>query len=180
MRRLVLLALDLGLVCLATAFSLVLRENFEVSVNRLFDFIPYLIATIVSAGIALVGFGLDRTIWRFSARPDHVRIVAASLAVVVGATSVTFIYNRLEGVARSLPFLQFLMCQVFLIGTRVLHKISHDARQTRRASATLLQLADKDPQSTVLVVGVSKLMEVYLQALAELVPGRIKVAGLRR
>ena len=106
------------------------------------------------------------------------RIIAASLAVVVGATSAAFVYNRLDGVARSLPFLQFIMCQAFLIGARVLHKIVHDARQNRQTSAVFLQMADKEPQSTVLIVGISKLMEVYLQAIAELAPGRIKVAGL--
>ena len=178
MRRFVLLALDLGLVLLATLFSLFLRDNLEISTSRLDGFTPYLIATVASAAVVFLALGLNRTIWRFSTRPDYVRIVAASLTVVVGATSATFVYNRLEGVARSLPFLQFIMCQAFLIGARVLHKIVHDARRNRKASAVLLQMGGKEPQSTVLIVGICKVMEAYLQAIAELAPGRIKIAGL--
>jgi lipopolysaccharide/colanic/teichoic acid biosynthesis glycosyltransferase len=155
-----------------------LRDNLEVSPIRLANSIPYLISTTASAAIVFLGLGLNRTIWRFSTRPDYVRIIVASLAVVVVATSTAFVYNRLDGVARSLPFLQFVMCQAFLIGARVLHKIIHDARQNRRTSAVFLQMADKEPQSTVLIVGISKLVEVYLQAITELAPGRIKVAGL--
>ena len=178
MRRFVLLALDLSLVCLATVFSLVLRENFEVSASRFFDFIPYLTATLGSATLVFLAIGLNRTVWRFTTRPDHLRVVAASAVVVVGAVSATFAYNRLEGVARSLPLLQLLVCQALLIGARVLHKLSHDARQHRKASATFLQLVDKEPPTTVLIVGISKLTEAYLQAIAELAPGHIKIAGL--
>ena len=178
MRRLVLLALDLSLVCLATLLSLVLRENFEVSSSRFFDFIPYLIATMASAAVVFLVIGLNRTVWRFSSRPDYLRVVAASAAVVVAAVSVTFAYNRLDGVARSLPFLQLLACPALLIGARISHKISHDARQHKKASVAFLQLADQEPQSAILIVGISRLTEAYLQAIAEFAPGRIKIAGL--
>ena len=178
MRRYVLLALDLGLVCLATLFSLALRENFEIGSVRFFDFIPYMIATTACASLVLLAFGLDRTVWRFTSQPDHVRIVAASAIIIVGAVSITFAYNRLEGVARSLPVLQLLACPVFLIGARVLHKIIHDARQHKKASVAFLQLSEKAPHPTILVVGISKLTEAYLQAIAELAPGTIRIAGL--
>ena len=178
MRRYVLLALDLGLVCLATLFSLALRENFEISSVRFFDFIPYMIATMACALLVFLTSGLDRTVWRFASRPDYVRIVAASAVIIVGAVSITFAYNRLDGVARSLPVLQLLACPAFLIGARVLHKIIHDARQHKKASAAFLQLSEKDPHPTILVVGISKLTEAYLQAIAELAPGTIRIAGL--
>ncbi len=178
MRRLVLLALDLSLVVFATLFSLVLRENFDVSAGRFLDFLPYLIATLASAAVVSLGFGLNRTMWRYASRPDYLRVTAASAAVVVGAVMLTFAYNRLDGVARSLPILQLLACQSFLIGARILHKITHDARQHRKASAAFLQLVDKEPEATILIVGISKLTEAYLQAIAELAPGRIKIAGL--
>ena len=178
MRRLVLMALDLSLVVLATLFSLVLRENFDVSASRFLDFLPYLAATLASAAVVSLGFGLNRTIWRYASRPDYLRVTMASAAVVVGAVTLTFAYNRLDGVARSLPILQFLACQAFLIGARILHKITHDARQHRKASATFLKLGDKEPEATILIVGISKLTEAYLHAIAELASGRIKIAGL--
>ncbi len=178
MRRLTLLALDLGLVCVATLFSFVVRENFEVDPGRFLDFLPYLIATMASTSVVFLSIGLNRSIWRFSSRPDYVRIMLASTVVIVGAVSLTFAYNRLEGVARSLPVLQLLACQAFLIGARVLHKISHDARQRRKASSSFLQLDHKKTHTAVLVVGVSKLTEAYLQGVADLAADRIVIAGL--
>ena len=133
---------------------------------------------MASAVVVLSGFGLNRTIWRFCARPDYIRIIAASLALVIGAVLATFVYNRLEGVPRSLPVLQFIMCLALLIGARVLHKISHDTRHARKTPAAIFRLADEKPPSTVLIVGISKLIGAYLQAIAELAPGRIRIAGL--
>src|SRR5271165_4073297 len=103
MRRYVLMTLDLSLVCLATLFSLALRENFEVSSARFFAFIPYMIATMACASIVILSSGLNRSVWRFTSRPDYIRIVVLVAVIVVGAVSATFAYNRLDGVARSLP-----------------------------------------------------------------------------
>ncbi len=41
-----------------------------------------------------------------------------------------------------------------------------------------LKPAKAEPQTTVLVVGITKVAETYLQAAAEFIPGRIKIAGL--
>ena len=178
MRRLVLLALDLILVVLATLFSLVLRENFDVSASRFLDFLPYLAATFASAAFFLLGSVLIEPSGDMPAGQITCASLAASVAVVFGAVTLTFAYDRLDGVARSLPVLQLLACQAFLIGARILHKMTHDARQHRKASAAFLQLVDKEPEATILIVGISKLTETYLQAIAELAPGCIKIAGL--
>lgn len=178
MRRFMLLLIDLGLACLASLFSLFVRENFDVGTDRFLAFLPYLVATMAWAAVVFLSFGLNRTIWRFSSRPEYVRIITASTAIVVGAVSLTFAYNRLEGVARALPVLQLLSCQAFLIGARVLHKISHESRQSRKASATFLHLAERETRTTVLIVGITRLTEVYLQAVSDFAAPRISVAGL--
>ncbi len=178
MRRLVLLMVDVSLVSTATLLALVLRENFDVKLDRFLDFIPYLTATVAMASAIFLTVRLNRAVWRFSSQLEYLRVAAAVTAVVVGAVATTFAYNRLDGVARSLPLIQLLVCVAFLIGVRVLHKLAHEGRQHRKASATLLQPADTAPVMTVLVVGISRLTETYLQAIAELSPGRIKVAGL--
>ena len=178
MRYLVLLMLDLFIALLATLLSLALRENFEIGSSRFLDFLPYLTATAASALFVLPATGLNRCIWRYTSAPDYLRVVSASAAIVIGAVSIAFAYNRLDGVARSLPFLQFLACQALLIGARVAHKISHDIRQHHKASGAFLQLTETEATTTVLVVGISKLTEAYLQAVAEFARGRIKIAGL--
>jgi lipopolysaccharide/colanic/teichoic acid biosynthesis glycosyltransferase len=106
------------------------------------------------------------------------RIIAATASVVAGAAALTFAYNRLDGVARSLPVLQLLLCPVFLIGARVFHKMNYDARQDRKVSIAFAQHLNASPVTTVLIVGISKLTETYLQAMAELAPSRIQIGGL--
>ena len=178
MHRYKILALDVGLVCLATMSSLILRENFELSLDHLVAFLPYIAATVIFSACVFVAVGLDRSVWRFSGRGDYLRLIAASFIIVASAAITAFVYNRLEGVARSLPILQFLVCVVFLIGARALHKISHDMRRQRKVLPVFLQLSDSSHQSNVLIVGISRLTKVYLQAIDEFAPGRIRIAGL--
>ncbi|MBT3070328.1 sugar transferase [Rhodomicrobium sp. Az07] len=178
MRRTFLIILDVGFLSVATAFAFVLRENFDISLARLIDFGPYLVATIIASIVVFSISGVNRTIWRFSSAPDYLRVMSAVSAVVVGAVALTFAWNRLDGTARSLPFIQLIFGIAFLIGARAAHKIRHDARQHRKAFGAFLQPASPTPQITLLVLGISKLTEAYLQAVAELAPGRIRVAGL--
>jgi len=178
MRRSVLLVVDIALMVLATLTAFVLRENFEVQESRFLELLPYLTATVAAACLFFPGLGLNRTVWRFSGLPDYLRVTSAVAAVVVAATALGFAYNRLEGVARSLPVLQLLAGTAFLTGVRVLHRLAHAARQDRKASTALLELTDVRPELTVLIVGITRLTETYLQAAAELVPGRVRIAGL--
>ncbi len=179
MRWLVLLIVDSALMVLATLSALVLRENFEVSAGRLMALLPYLIATAAMALAVFPVAGLNRSVWRFSSFHDYLRVTLAVAAVVAGAVGAGFAYNRLDGVARSLPFLQFLTATAFLSGARVLHKLGHELKQHRKTAAKLLRPeTGKSAAQTVLIVGFSRLAEAYLQAVAELAPTQVKIAGL--
>ncbi len=178
MRPIVLLIVDITLMLLATLAAFALRENFEVQESRLLEFLPYLAATATASSLIFPAVGLNRSVWRFSSLPDYLRVINAVTAVVLAAAAMAFAYNRLEGVARSLPILQLLAGTAFMTGARVLHRLTHAARQERKAAAALLELSDGPQELTVLIVGISRLTETYLQAAAELVPGRVRIAGL--
>ena len=178
MGRLKLLFVDIGLIALATLISLQLRENFSVSVSEFLGFLPYFLATVASALIVCSLFGLDRVVWRFANGQDNALLIAAMTAVVVGAVAADFAFNRLDGVARSLPFLQLIIGSVFLIGARALHKGLHRSRSHQKTSAKLFRVGQSDDADAVLLVGISRLTEAYLEAVAELAPGRVKIAGL--
>ena len=179
MRKLVLLLVDVALILLATLFALFLRENFNVSSAKLIGFLPFLLATLVMALAVFPLTGLNRSVWRFSSLHDHLLVTAAVSATVAGAVGIDFAYDRLEGVARSLPFLQFLTGTAFLTGVRVLHRLAHDFSSASRAAPALLRPgAQASPAKTVLIVGISRLAEAYLRAAAELAPGQIKIAGV--
>ena len=179
MRWAVLLAVDVALVLIATVLALILRENFEVSPSRLAELEFYLLSTLIAAFAVFPAVGLNRRVWRFSNFHDYLAVVASVGAVVVAAVGVTFAYNRLDGVARSIPFLQFLTGTVLLTGARVLHRLAHEYSHHRKAAPVLLKPApDEMRAKTVLVVGITRLAEAYLRASAELSPGCIKIAGV--
>jgi lipopolysaccharide/colanic/teichoic acid biosynthesis glycosyltransferase len=178
-RVLALLAIDIALLLAATFSSLYLRENLQVSAQRLSDALPYFAATL-AAGIIVFPFAnLNRPVWRFAGLQDHLRVAAAVACAAAVASILTFSYNRLEGIARSLPILQVLTSLLLLSGVRTLHRLFHERSYYRQAQAKLLApLKDGEMAETVLVVGVSRLAETYLQAAAEMAQGRVRIAGL--
>jgi lipopolysaccharide/colanic/teichoic acid biosynthesis glycosyltransferase len=178
MRRFVLLIVDVTFILTATLAALYLRRNFDVPFEILLAFLPYLAITGVVAAVILPLAGFYRTVWRFSVIHDYLKITGTIAAIVLSACAIDFVYERLEVVSRALPFLQFLAANALLTGSRALHRLGHLARDGRRASSTLLGPVSTPETLTVLVVGISRLTEIYLQAAAELAPGRVKIAGL--
>jgi FlaA1/EpsC-like NDP-sugar epimerase len=157
MRWLVLLVADVALMLLATFFALLLRENFEIAANRLAAFLPYLLATFASAFAVFPLAGLNRFVWRFSSFHDHM-VVTGAVAVAATATAgLAFAYNRLDGVARSLPFLQFLTGTALLIGARVLHRLAHEFSHDRKAAPAMLR-PQLHGNAGKIVIGVGELL----------------------
>ena len=172
MASLRLLFIDLLLVALATVASAVIRDNFVIVAPRLVALLPYLTATLCVAGFLFPMFGMSRSLWRFTSMRDGLRIVAATVIVVLGAVGIGFIVNRLDGIPRGLPVIQGLLIVSVLVGARILARLPYD----RRVSSA--PASNSDAVETVLVIGLNKLAELYLQCLVELDTGRMKIAGL--
>ncbi len=178
MRQYILLGVDVVLILLATCLGFALRENFEISQVHLAGFFPYLCATSLVAVVFFAVAGLKKCIWRYSCMQDYLRVSVVVMGIGVGAVALSFAYNRLEGVTRSLPVLQVIVGIMILVGARVIHRLRHIARLRKRAAKALLQQSARAYQLNMLVVGVSRLTEAYIQALTELGSGRVSVAGI--
>ncbi len=176
MRRLRVLLIDCALTALAGIFALLLRDNFEPSFARLLALAPYLLLTVVAAAMVFPVLGISRTIWRFTAMKDYLRLLAAIVLTVVAAVAFAFGYNRLEDVARAVPVLQALLMIIFLVGARVLMRLRHTAR-AKPAQLVAAPRPTNAPE-TVLVVGLTRLTELYLRSVSEFAPERVRVAGL--
>ena len=174
MHRYLLLLLDVCLVFLSTIIALALRENFALTEDRIQASLPYLGATVFSSAVLIPVAGLNASIWRFSGMYDYLRVAGVLTAISVGAVSLSFAYHRLEGVPRSLPFLQVLVGTAVLVGARVLHRLSHARQQGRKKSVVCARIPARSAELTVLVLGVTRLTEAYVQALAELAPGKVE------
>ncbi len=172
------LTLDILLIVLAIIIASTLRDNFEPSQVRLLGLIPYAAATALLAVVLIPLFGLEKTVWRLSSLPDYLRVLAAITAVVIGAVAVTFLYNRLDGVPRSLPLLHGLVAVGLLVGGRIFARAHHQVRKARQATQMPLRISHTGTEENLLVVGMSGVAEAYVRAVTEFAPRRLKVAGL--
>lgn len=173
MRHHYLLLIDLALIAVATAFSLALRENFDISPERLADTLPYLLCTLASAAVFFPALGAHRHVWGFSNMSDYLRIVAATVATIISAVTLGFVFNRLDGVARALPLLQGLLTVFVLVGARVLARLGRRSSDASARPAVPVVSRCR----TVLVVGVGDLGGLYLAAVSRHAPDRIRIAG---
>ena len=131
MRRILILFVDLALVALGTVLALWLRDDLVLSIERLALAGPYLLFTLATAIVVLPMFGVDRGIWRYSALQSYLRIVLSALVIVIGAVALTFGYNRLDAIPRSLPILQGLVLISLLVGSRVLRRLRRSMSAAR-------------------------------------------------
>ncbi len=177
-KRLMLLLVDISLVVAATVITALLLESdnaLHVSVAKL---APYFTATAVFGLISLMVFRLDVSVWRYSSLPDYLRIVGAVAAMITCAIAASFAYNRLEGVARSLPVFQALLSATLLVATRVSCRVFHATRRQRKALRRQPIVEVLNPVDNVLVVGMTPLTEAYLHGVRQFAAGTIRIAGI--
>lgn len=161
-------------MAVASVAALALRENLAIAPERLDAFAPYLLYTLAIAGPILVMLELDRSVWRFSGLADYVRATYASMLIVAGAAVIGFVTSRLDGVARSLPLLQFVLLTSGLVGVRVLTRVVHERRRPGDRTQVVLPSA----RNTVLLVGWSSLVELFVRSVVEFGAGRVQIAGI--
>lgn len=174
MHRLLLLSVDLACVCAATILALLLRDNLEPSLERLQDILPYLALSLLSAAVVFPLIGTNRAIWRYSTLSDYLRILTAVLVAILGAVSLGFALNRLEGVARALPILQGILLISLMSIVRVTQRLRHARRMQQPAREPLAS----EPKETVLVVGIGAVAELFLRVVAETADEHIRIAGI--
>jgi lipopolysaccharide/colanic/teichoic acid biosynthesis glycosyltransferase len=94
------------------------------------------------------------------------------LAVLLG-----FLFNRLNGVARSLPIIQGFLITFALVGVRVASHLRYVAR-LRKSSVARASAGQPAPQEVILLIGTNSITDLYLRSLTEFAGGAIRVAGL--
>lgn len=178
MKKYIILYLDVFLILLATFVGVAIRENFDITSVRLGELLPYFWATLLSSMVAIPAFGTNRLIWRFSSLPDYLRILTMLSVMTIGSLAICFAINRLENVPRSLPFLQLNLALTLLIGLRIAYRLNHLGRRFRQVGMVPLKIVEQQQPETILLIGVSRLTETYLQALKELAHCNFKVVGI--
>ena len=112
--------------------------------------------TLIAMSI-FVTLRLYRGLWRFASVQDLIALTkAATIAVCLFYLSL-FLYNRLEGMPRSVPMIHWMVLLVLLGGPRFAYRITKDSLVGRRFT-----LRD-DRRIPVLLVGANENTEHFLR-----------------
>jgi lipopolysaccharide/colanic/teichoic acid biosynthesis glycosyltransferase len=163
---------DLGWVCLSPYVALLVRDNFVFNEPHWDAIIPYSGFTL-AAGVAIFGvLRPHKALYYYTSLFDLWRIAAAVTLTIFLALFFSFVSSRLEGVARSIPVIQWLILIGILVWMRVFARMWHEFR--RRSDV----FQHSSTTEHVLVVGVSHLTELYLESLVEYAARRLEVVGI--
>ncbi len=88
--------------------------------------VSYLPLVIVVQTVAFKVFGFYRGVWRFTSMPDLLRMWKSVLSALLIVALVLFLYNRLEGVPRSIIPLYGVLLVLLLSAPRLLYRFWKD------------------------------------------------------
>lgn len=154
---LIVLAYDAALVACSYAISLLLRlgENFTINNASLWPGMALLTGCYVGCSLL---FGIYQQVWRYISIQDLLNLAKASIFSIFWFLPLLFIYNRLEEMPRSLPFINLLVMMALLGGVRLLVRLRRDDHTMQN----LTSIPEKQKIS-VLLVGVNTLSESFLR-----------------
>jgi lipopolysaccharide/colanic/teichoic acid biosynthesis glycosyltransferase len=175
-RKHTLLAADMAWVCLSPVVALFMRDNLELSGERLELIGPYLALNILTGALVFLAAGAHRGLWRYASPPDLFRIVGAATATVLTSLALAFALNRLNGAPRSLPFIQWSVLVAALCSTRVIARAVRDKRNGGRPAAG--GAVWPPPRQNIIVTGLNRVTELYLGSVAEFAGPELAVAGV--
>jgi lipopolysaccharide/colanic/teichoic acid biosynthesis glycosyltransferase len=174
-RKIYISLIDLYLIVIATVCASAIRDNLDFSTDKILTILPYVGWTILASLVVLPVSNMSRSIWRFSTMVDYTRVIATVFAIVLTSVAMGFLFNRLDAVARTLPILQGILMVCMLVGARVSFRLYHARRQKK---PKLLDVSVSMNGQAVLLVGINRISELYLQSIREFAAGRVRVAGL--
>jgi lipopolysaccharide/colanic/teichoic acid biosynthesis glycosyltransferase len=168
------LAVDLFWVALSPLAALFVRDNFYLAPDKLPALLSYTLICISAAGITFVIARVHRRLWRYTGLFDVLKIMGAVTATILLALFAGFALNRLEGIARSLPVIQWLLLVGAMVGTRIAVRLLRERGRQGQSALT----EKKGSTQRVLVVGLNHLTILYLRSAAEFAPKGVEIVGI--
>ncbi len=166
------LGVDFLIVLISAFLSYLMRENFQLSELWVREFIPYSIISAVGVSLGSIIFGTHKTDWKFVSFTEVIQIAKAVTLGLAAAIVFVFIFNRLDHVARSVPVIHWAVAIGMLVAARLVFRYQNNDQRASKTSDLI------DMPEFVLVVGLSKITDLYLRCVSELAEQKIVVAGL--
>ena len=122
-KTMVVAMLDLAMIPLAWLVAYWLRFNFGTIPSEMVASMQQALWVLIPVqGVCFWYFGLYRGMWRFASMPDLMRILKAVAAGVVISFALLFLWTRLQGVPRTVPFFYIILLVGLLSGPRFFYR----------------------------------------------------------
>ena len=118
---------DLGMVALAWWLAKVLRYSLQPDELVTFRALEFPIV-LLTQGLVMRWTGLYKSVWRFASLPDLWNILRAATVGTVTIALLLFVYDRLDGVPRSVLVLYAALLTVLLGSPRLAYRFWKDSR----------------------------------------------------
>jgi lipopolysaccharide/colanic/teichoic acid biosynthesis glycosyltransferase len=166
------LAVDLAWVALSAILAVFIRDNFVPWEQHLNAITAYAAIAVATSAIVFSIAAIHKPLWQYTSLPDVIRILTAVTVALLLAVFISFVASRLEGVARSIPVIQWFLLVSAMVATRMGVRLWKE--QTRR-DRVVQPHADVEH---VLIVGVSHLTELFLESVAEYASKKVEIVGI--
>ncbi len=153
--RLAVVLHDLLMVALAWWLAKTLR--YMLASHGHADFLPVECLLVLAVqGLTFAWTGLYKGLWRFASLPDLWNIARAAVVGTLGIALVLFLYNRLDGVPRSVFVIYPWILAILLGGPRLAYRFWKDSR---------LDLLDTRQSRRVIIIGAGRAGETLARDL---------------
>jgi lipopolysaccharide/colanic/teichoic acid biosynthesis glycosyltransferase len=155
-RRAFILAHDTLMAALSFVLAMALRAPESWSEENTYALI---VGTIIFAAVSAFVFfslSLHKSVWRWSSTADQMTVVRAATLAVFLFVPTMFVIGRLEGIGRSVPFIQWFVLVTLLSGSRFLYRWY----MTRRGERSVFR-----QRTPILLLGTGEGAAIYLHAL---------------
>ncbi|MDP7668392.1 MAG: nucleoside-diphosphate sugar epimerase/dehydratase [Rhodospirillales bacterium] len=129
------------------------------------------IFTVVGA-VVFWSMGLYRGVWRYASLNDMMAVGRSATLAVLGFLAVLFLWSRLEGLPRSLPFINWFVLIALLGGPRFLYRIVKDGTFNLRSEG------DDHRRVPVLLAGAGDGAELFIRALGRAREQNYRIVGI--
>lgn len=175
-----MLLADTALLSLAGFLAFGLRYNLEFFHPAVTAAWLYHCAVILSAVCVIPIFGIERSIWRFNSVNDYLLAAIVSAVVVAAATLITLLISRFDGIGRSIPVIHFVLAAFMMVVARIAYRDFCCRRRIDRnagGDGNLIEL-QRRRDVLVIVVGINRLAEAYIESVAEFASSRLRIVGV--
>ena len=118
---------DVFMAAISFGLSMGLRVGFDFAPAQAAVLLPGTAVFAAISALVFLGFRLYRGIWRYASMGDLLQLARAVSIIVIVFSLLMFLLIRLEGIPRSLPFINWFVLLALLGGPRFIYRLYKDS-----------------------------------------------------